>query len=377
MPKLREGNSLAIVGRIYEAAEEPRAWTDVLRLLGNEFGSTVNVFVLSDKNSPASAVVVSDGADPKWEREYDDYYHTTNIILPRLKPFLKPGRVLSSADSFSDRELLASEYYQDFLRRRDVFYLIGGVVTATPTSNALISLVRSRRRGHWSQTEIDFLSGLMPHLERAARLSGHFAAMREERDQILNRFPMGVMVLNESGKVEFLNRAAEAIVEKRDGLSVGPMGLYAADAAESSRLRKLISSAKLTASGKSAVGEGSMSVTQPSGGRPLSLLIAPMMPGAASPFSQAPRVAIFINDPSAPQPTNIERVAALFGLTPAESKLTRQLMNGQSVIEAANTLGITQQTARVHLKRIFGKTDTKRQSEFMRLILNSPGALRE
>jgi len=102
-----------------------------------------------------------------------------------------------------------------------------------------------------------------------------------------------------------------------------------------------------------------------------------MMPGAASPFSQAPRVAIFINDPSAPQPTNIERVAALFGLTPAESKLTRQLMNGQSVIEAANTLGITQQTARVHLKRIFGKTDTKRQSEFMRLILNSPGALRE
>lgn len=38
-----------IVGRIYDAAENPVAWSDVLHTLGKQFGSTVNVFTLRDK----------------------------------------------------------------------------------------------------------------------------------------------------------------------------------------------------------------------------------------------------------------------------------------------------------------------------------------
>lgn len=376
MPRLPDSSLLAIIGRIYEAAETPLIWSEVLRLLGNAFGSTVNVFVLSDKKSPLSEVVVSDGADPKWEREYDNYYHSTNIILQRLRPFLAPGLVLSSADHFADREILESEYYQDFLRRRDVFYLIGGLVTSTPTSNALLTMVRSRRRP-WTSDERDLVSSLMPHMQRAARFSSYFATIQQEHDEILNRLPMGIIVLNESGKAEFLNRAAEAIVGKKDGLCCDANGVYAVNPTESAHLRALISSAKLTAGGKGGLGGGSMSVTQTISRRPLSVLIAPMMPSAASPLSHSPRVAIFITDPEASQPTNIERLAVMFDLTPAESRMAGQLLQGSSVIEAADALGITRQTARVHLKRIFGKTYTNRQSELMRLLLNSPATLRD
>jgi hypothetical protein len=105
-----------IIGRIYEAAEDPLIWPDVLRRLGNEFGSTVNVFTLNNKESPLSEVAVSDGGDPKWEKEYNDYYYSTNIVIKRLMPLLKPGQVISSADAISNDELLNSEYYQDFLR---------------------------------------------------------------------------------------------------------------------------------------------------------------------------------------------------------------------------------------------------------------------
>ena len=377
MPQVTESMLLAIIGRIYEAAENPLIWSEVLRLLGSAFGSTVNVFVLSDKKSPLSEVVVSEGGDSQWEREYDSYYHSTNIVLQRLQPLMAPGLVVSSGDHFDDREILKSEYYQDFLRRRDVFYLLGGVVSSTPTSNALFTLARSRKQRPWTSAEKDVASGLMPHLQRAARFSSYFATIQQEHDEILNRLPMGIIVLNESGKVEFLNRAAEAIVGKRDGLCCGPNGLYAITPTESARLRALISGAKSTAAGKSALGGGSMSVTQPTAGRPLSVLVAPMMPSSASPLSHSPRVAIFITDPEAPQPTNIERLAAMFDLTPAESRMAGQLLQGRSVIEAANALGITQQTARVHLKRIFEKTSTGRQSELMRLFLNSPATLRD
>jgi len=86
---------------------------------------------------------------------------------------------------------------------------------------------------------------------------------------------------------------------------------------------------------------------------------------------------MFITDPEATQVTNLERLKALFNLTPAESRMASQLLQGKSVIEAADALGITRQTARVHLKRIFGKTYTGRQSELMRLLLNSPATLRD
>lgn len=371
------GRSLTdIVGSIYEAAEDPLAWAHVLRLVGQEFGSTVNVFTLSDRSSPHSQVVVSDGHDPKWEQEYNDYYYSTNVILNRLSPLLSEGRVICSTDVLPDGELLRSEYYEDFLRRRDVFYLLGSVVSANPTSSAVLTLARSRKHGPWSIDDRDSIAFLTPHLQRAVRLSGSFARIRQQRDGLLNRLPMGIVVLDDSGKVEFLNRAAETILDKKDGLCWGSKGVSAVDPTESSRLVAMIRGAKLMASGKGLAGGGNLSITR-SAGRPLSVLVAPMMPTAASLLSRSPRVAMFITDPEATQLTNLARLMALFNLTPAESRMAGQLLEGKSVVEAANALRITPQTARVHLKRIFGKTYTSRQSELMRLLLSSPASLRD
>ena len=86
---------------------------------------------------------------------------------------------------------------------------------------------------------------------------------------------------------------------------------------------------------------------------------------------------MFISDPEAAQQTNLECLAATFGLTPAESRLADHFTQGKSLTESAEALGITQETARVHLKRIFEKTYTHRQGELMRLLLSSPAALRD
>ena len=365
-----------IIGRIYEAAEDPLIWPDVLRRLGNEFGSTVNVFTLNNKESPLSEVAVSDGGDPKWEKESNDYYYSTNIVFKRLTPLMKPGQVISSADAISNDELLNSEYYQDFLRRGDVFYLLGSVVSATVTSNAVLTLARSQRYGPWSAADKENLTFLTPHLQRAVRLSAKFARLGQERDELLNRLPMGVIVLGESGRVEFLNRAAEAILEKKDGLCCRANCISAVDSNESDHLRSIISGAKSTTGGKGTCG-GSLSISRSSGCRPYSVMVAPLRPAPTSYLSQTQGVAIFISDPEASQPTNLERLAAMFALTPSESRLADRLIQDQSLAEAADALGITIQTARVHLKRIFGKTDTSRQSELMRLLLSSPASLRD
>ena len=72
---------------------------------------------------------------------------------------------------------------------------------------------------------------------------------------------------------------------------------------------------------------------------------------------------------SATRASNDEMLRALYGLTAAEAVLTRLLVQGLPLAEAAAQLGVRVQTVRTRLKTIFEKTDTHRQAELVRLVL--------
>ncbi len=58
-----------------------------------------------------------------------------------------------------------------------------------------------------------------------------------------------------------------------------------------------------------------------------------------------------------------------YGLTATECRLVSLLVNGYDSQTVASILDITKNTFKSHLKQIFQKTETKRQSELVRLIL--------
>ncbi|OYU34532.1 MAG: hypothetical protein CFE35_14150 [Novosphingobium sp. PASSN1] len=58
----------------------------------------------------------------------------------------------------------------------------------------------------------------------------------------------------------------------------------------------------------------------------------------------------------------------LFGLTPAENRLAAMLVNGKSVIECAEELGVRISTVREQLSNIFAKTRTSRQPELVSML---------
>jgi DNA-binding CsgD family transcriptional regulator len=63
-------------------------------------------------------------------------------------------------------------------------------------------------------------------------------------------------------------------------------------------------------------------------------------------------------------------LSRIYGLTRGEVALAKHLIQGRTVEEAAEKLFISTHTARTHLKRIFMKTDTHRQPEFLvRMLL--------
>ncbi|EKF16837.1 helix-turn-helix transcriptional regulator, partial [Nitratireductor pacificus] len=102
-------------------------------------------------------------------------------------------------------------------------------------------------------------------------------------------------------------------------------------------------------------------------GRPL-VVEAVTLPRLITPLSSKASALVIVTDLDAPSRTPGALLARMFGLTPAEVRLCEALMQGLSVREAAERIGITEQTARQRLKIIFQKTDTNRQSELMLLL---------
>lgn len=57
-----------------------------------------------------------------------------------------------------------------------------------------------------------------------------------------------------------------------------------------------------------------------------------------------------------------------FGLTAAEAGLASHVSSGRKLESIAHELGISYETARNHLKAIFAKTQTHRQSELAAVL---------
>lgn len=76
--------------------------------------------------------------------------------------------------------------------------------------------------------------------------------------------------------------------------------------------------------------------------------------------------------PGAREARLLEHLTSRFDLTLAEAKLAHRLASGSALREAAESLGIREQTARTYLKRVFHKTQTCRQAELVHKIAVEP-----
>jgi DNA-binding CsgD family transcriptional regulator len=73
---------------------------------------------------------------------------------------------------------------------------------------------------------------------------------------------------------------------------------------------------------------------------------------------------------------SIDLLQRHYGLAPAEARLVLHLVAGETLRSAAVKLGITYETARSQLKRVFNKTGTCRQAELVIVILTAlPGCV--
>lgn len=375
----KESVLLSLIDLIYEAVSEPAVWSIFLKHFADAVHGTRTAIFFHDIRNADGSLVWTANVDPEYLRLYNDYYHAKNLWAIRASSLLAPGRVVTSEEMCPAKEVLRSEYYADYLRPQDIFYPFGAEIIREGSRAAIITVMRPLRAAPFGPEEVAFLNQLMPHLQRAFQLRcrlDHANLEKESFEEALAKLAIGVVIVEGKGQIAFMNSAAEQILKSGDGLIIEEGQVKAVFPKENARLQALLGKAVQTAESRGSLPGGSLAVTRSSAKAAIEVLVVPVRFEVNVLGSRRARSLIFISDPERGHLASRDFLRTVYGLTPAESDIVNLLLQGKDVDEICDVLSITGNTARTHLKHIFSKTGTRRQSELIRILLLGPASVR-
>lgn len=211
--------------------------------------------------------------------------------------------------------------------------------------------------------ECSLLNLLAPHFERANAMHQQLAEVTEERnllEKFMNRLPLGAAIIDACGNAVSMNRTLISLLQGGGQLRLVEGRLVSAPAhVLELAVEKILSGAAADEVIRLGEAESSLSLWVSRGGVPSSFDSRPsrLMVFVASRTSHA------LSEPG---------LIALFGLTPAEARVTQKLALGYSVDESAELLAVSKNTVKTLVARVFGKVGVKKQTELMQAIYASP-----
>jgi len=207
---------------------------------------------------------------------------------------------------------------------------------------------------------------LIPHLQRAAtinRMLDMSASAKETFEATIDTLSVPVLLTDDRMRIVHANTAARRLFERGDLLREvgGILGTTSKSVTRALEVAVERASSDIGALGRKGLGIP----VRRDGGESGALHVLPLRQGTA----RAPRavVAIFVAHVATPFIPPTESVAALFDLTPAESRVFDLLAGGRTVAETAASLGVEQSTVKTHMLRLYDKTGVKRRSELQQL----------
>lgn len=363
-----------IIDSVYRAAIEPELWTESLAGLCRAIDVKTGALWLSTDRAGPSEYAYN--KDPEAVRTFLDHFIG---VLPHAFWSPPPGRIYETEAIIGSRSWQGEEFYNDWSRPFGLERDLNVLIADNGTSQARLTLFRERNGRTFTPEDTRLLDVVAPHCRRAFAVHRCFEALRAERDTLaaaVESFRLGLVFLDRDGRVIAANGAARDITARADGLSVARGRLRGADARRSRALDALIRAAVTTGSGAHSRVGGGLLLDRPSLGRPYQIMVSPMrshvlgnlgVPGCAA--------MVVIADPERSAESAVGHFARQFRLSGRETQVVEALLTGAAQPAIAETLGVSVETVRTLVKRIYIKTDCRRRSDLIRLLLSGPAAL--
>jgi DNA-binding CsgD family transcriptional regulator len=363
---------VAAVEAIYGTAAAPARWPQALDRIAGYFGDVGAVLMYRRDNGSFGTIVspALEAAQRAYERQW--WQHDIRAIRGIERNYIFDMDAATDRHVVTPEEVASHPIYTQFLVPHGLGWFAATNISPDPHIAVIISVQRSQTKPPFSDEELTVLTSLGRHAENALRLG-----IRLLDTELVNlglvdalwRIGSCVFVLDEQRRIMFSNAAAEKCLGS--GLKVVDGGLTAALRPDRDALNDAIAAALRVTAADLARPPRPIRIQRPEQEWPLTAYVipvrSPLNRATADLFTRA-RAIVLVFDPVADEPPDPALVRDLLGLTLGEARVAALVGSGQAPREAAERLGIAEETARTTLKRVFNKVGVSRQSELVSLM---------
>jgi DNA-binding CsgD family transcriptional regulator/PAS domain-containing protein len=363
---------LRAIEAIYDAAPEPQQWPRALGAIADYFDD-VGAILIWHRNDGTFGTIVSETLTAAQQDYESNGWAARDIKAIRAQEL----GYFFSGEPFADRHIGFDETMKkhpcsvEFFDKHGLGFIGSVAVSPDPHVGVVMSVQRnSRLKPQFSDAELEDLRTISRHIEKSLRLSVRLLNAQVTNvslGEALARIGIGVFALDSLGCVIFSNPAAQQFLGDALYLSQGRLRLNSIrtgtvlDQAIAQTIRA--EPPELIADTKPILVQSAAS------SRRLAIYLLPLFQSAlAEQFLTQTRAIVLVVEQKLDEPADPAIVRDLFGLTLGEARIAAMIGAGIPPKDAAERLGIAEDTARNVLKRVFAKVGVSRQSELTALL---------
>jgi DNA-binding CsgD family transcriptional regulator len=357
-----------MIGLIYDACVRPEGWQPFLNAFYQRLSAYLTVMVFRHRPYGSLTLMVNEAGLEG--TDFGQSYWKVAGANPINYEAMESGRIYALRDFVPHGDVSASPFFSEHLQPAGLSHLELLAIGPTDGFRAHLLWVRADEKGPLDGDERAWLAALIPHLERSMAIFGRLKLSQLAADictGALNQLAFGIVALNKDGRILFCNRVAEDLIDQSEDLNRLDRRLIFRRRDHAQTIRELATS--IEPARKEAV------LRLRNGDETIGVLARPATTGDPESAITTARVIVYfhaLTEHVQPSPALLKQ---LFGLAPSEAALAIQLSEGKTLREAAEQLGITENSARTYSKRIFMKAGVGRQTDLVRIILRSVAML--
>jgi DNA-binding CsgD family transcriptional regulator len=271
----------------------------------------------------------------------------------------------------SCEEFVQTRFFREWLAPQSLMDGLFSNLEKGATGCALFTAMRHAGQGHVDDRMRHRFELITPHIRRAMLIGKVIDLHRVEAAALadtLDELASAMLIVDAIGRIIHANASAHRLIAEADVLRAAN-GRIAVRDFESNR--SLLDAFKAAQAGDAAIGKRgiAMPLTAGSGERYVAHVL-PLTSGARrkAGVSYSATAALFVRRAALDLPSPPEALADEFNLTPAELRVLFAIVEIGGVPEVAPVLGISDQTVKTHLHRIYEKTASKRQADLVKLV---------
>ena len=358
-----------ILDTVYDSAVFAERWPQALDKLRQAFDCTC--VALIDRNlRTLEGRASTSGVDASTQREFLDVWSSRDLVRLRTRSW-QPGAIELDHQIVPRSEIFASDYYNGFMKPRDMYALMRLTLAHRNRFLTIISLVRPRSADDFDTAAVERCQVLMPHLQRASNIrfqAEEAAAILRGLSDVADRSVTGMLLLERDGQVKFANKAAR-VMAAAGAFLLRSDQVEIPDRNDDAAFRRLVAGATGAITDLDAPRGGVIRLSRHSGESSYTVTVAPVR-RETSWAGNEPMALVLIADPDLTPIPSREALNQLFGFSASETRVAERLMMGDSPEQAAVFLEVKTSTVRWHLASMYRKTGTSRQAELVRLLLS-------